>query len=165
MVSRDDDALSWDGDDDPTLAPQVAPRRPASEPEPAPEAAVSTRPRIEADAASTPVGDDADAAPMGNVALVTLGVFGGIYLLLAVGWFIGGSRLQSTVNILQLLGQGPNPAAHIAAWILAVAAPAVWFATSLVLTRSRPVWLRIVALLVGAVVLLPWPFLMTGVGA
>lgn len=165
MVSRDDDALSWDGDDDPTLAPQVAPRRAASPSESELRTAPASRPSAETDAASASVADDADPALMSNVALVTLGVFGGIYLLLAVGWFIGGSRLQSTINVLQLLGQGPNPAAHIAAWILAIAAPAVWFATALVLTRSRPIWLRITALVVGAVVLLPWPFLMTGVGA
>ena len=159
MVSRDDDALSWDGDDDPTLAPQMAPGRAASAPQPASKAAPASRPSVESDAAPASVEDDADPAPMSNVALVTLGVFGGIYLLLAVGWFIGGSRLQFVAQLFI------NPAAHIAAWILAIAAPAVWFATALVLTRSRPIWLRIIALVVGAVVLLPWPFLMTGVGA
>jgi hypothetical protein len=158
MVSRDDDALSWDGDDDPTLAPQVAPRRSASGAQPEPEAAPTSRPGIEPDTAPASV-DDAAAAPMSNVALVTLGVFGGIYLLLAVGWFIGGSRLQFVAQLFI------NPAAHTAAWILAIAAPAVWFATTMVLTRSRPMWLRVIALVVGTVVLLPWPFLMTGVGA
>jgi hypothetical protein len=158
MVSRDDDALSWDGDDDPTLAPQVAPRRSASGAQPEPEAAPTSRPGVETDTAPASV-DDAAAAPMSNVALVTLGVFGGIYLLLAVGWFIGGSRLQFVAQLFI------NPAAHTAAWILAIAAPAVWFATTMVLTRSRPMWLRVIALVVGTVVLLPWPFLMTGVGA
>ncbi|QCQ16264.1 DNA polymerase III subunit gamma/tau [Microbacterium sp. RG1] len=159
MVSRDDDALSWDGDDDPTLAPQVAPRRSAS----AAEVGATPAKRLDAETKAAPasVSDDGDAEPaaMSNVALVTLGVFGGIYLLLAVGWFIGGSRLQFVAQLFI------NPAAHTAAWILAIAAPAVWFATTMVLTRSRPMWLRIVALVVGAVVLLPWPFLMTGVGA
>ncbi|MDQ1206679.1 DNA polymerase III subunit gamma/tau [Microbacterium sp. SORGH_AS_0862] len=159
MVSRDDDALSWDGDDDPTLAPQVAPRRAPSVPETAPKDAPASRASVETDAAPASVSDDAESAPMSNAALVTLGVFGGIYLLLAVGWFIGGSRLQFVAQLFI------NPAAHIAAWILAIAAPAVWFTTTMVLTRSRPMWLRIVALVVGAVVLLPWPFLMTGVGA
>ncbi|UIN31963.1 DNA polymerase III subunit gamma/tau [Microbacterium binotii] len=161
MVSRDDDALSWDGDDDPTLAPQVAPRRAASAPEVESETTGAKRLEAETKAAPASVSDDDDAepAPMSNVALVTLGVFGGIYLLLAVGWFIGGSRLQFVAQLFI------NPAAHTAAWILAIAAPAVWFATTMVLTRSRPMWLRIVALVVGAVVLLPWPFLMTGVGA
>lgn len=159
MVSRDDDALSWDGDDDPTLAPQVAPRRAASAPEAEPRPAPAQRPATETEVVAASVSDDAESAPMSNVALVTLGVFGGIYLLLAVGWFIGGSRLQFVAQLFI------NPGAHIAAWILAIAAPAVWFTTTMVLTRSRPMWLRIVALVVGAVVLLPWPFLMTGVGA
>ncbi|MDY0828945.1 DNA polymerase III subunit gamma/tau [Microbacterium sp. BG28] len=159
MVSRDDDALSWDGDDDPTLAPQVAPRRAASAPQERADVTPATRLDAETEAVPASASTDAEAAPMSNVALVTLGVFGGIYLLLAVGWFIGGSRLQFVAQLFI------NPAAHIAAWILAIVAPAVWFATTMVLTRSRPMWLRIVALVVGAVVLLPWPFLMTGVGA
>lgn len=157
MVSRDDDALSWDGDDDPTLAPQAAPRRPASAPEPASPPA-SDAP-VGTDAEPVVADDEAEPATVSNAALVTFGVFGGIYLLLAIGWFIGGSRLQFVAQLFI------SPGAHIAAWVLAIAAPAVWFAASFALTRSRPVWLRIIALVVGAVVLLPWPFLMTGVGA
>jgi hypothetical protein len=35
----------------------------------------------------------------------------------------------------------------------------------LVLTRGRRAWLRMLLLAMGAVVLLPWPFLLVGVGA
>lgn len=150
MAARKDDALRWDGDDDPTLASAPV-RRPAAS--------------VPAAAGDSAVGDaevpdpDAAPAPMGNATLVTLGVFGGIYLLLTIGWFIGGSRLQFVASLFV------DPAAHIAAWILAVLAAPVWFTTSLVITRSRPAWLRFAALGGGALVLIPWPFLLTGIGA
>jgi hypothetical protein len=96
---------------------------------------------------------------MDNVTLVSLGVLGGIYLLLAVGWFIGGARLQFVAQLFL------DPAGYLVAWAIAVLAPAIWFVTVLVLTRGRRAWLRMVLLAVGAIALLPWPFLLVGVGA
>lgn len=153
MVSRDDDALSWDGDDDPTLVGAAPPAAPAR----VPRDAVATP---DADAGETPPDpDDSAPATLSNAGLIAVGVFGGIYLLLAVGWFIGGSRLQLIAQLFV------DPAAHTAAWILATLAPVLWYATILLLTRTRPAWLRFALLVVGAVVLVPWPFLMVGVGA
>ncbi|MEV7693506.1 DNA polymerase III subunit gamma/tau [Microbacterium sp. NPDC089189] len=153
MASRDDDALSWDGDDDPTLVGAAAPAVPVRVPQDAAAAPA-------ADAGETPADpDDSAPATLSNAALVGVGVFGGIYLLLAIGWFIGGSRLQLIAQLFV------DPAAHTAAWILATLAPVAWYATILLLTRARPSWLRFALLVVGAVVLVPWPFLMVGVGA
>ena len=50
---------------------------------------------------------------------------------------------------------------QVALW-LAVAAPALWFVTAYVLTRGSKSWVRIVWLIAGLVVLVPWPFIMVG---
>ena len=93
---------------------------------------------------------------MGNGTLVALGVVGGIYALYAVGWLIGGLRLQGRAQylVLDVMYQG-------SLW-LAVLAPLLWFATTLLLTRRARPWLRFAWLAVGAVLLLPWPFVMIG---
>ncbi len=95
----DDDALRWEGDDDPTLAPgwkvvgKPAPPDAATdgtdaaasdadtvaeEPAPGPPAADSTRPE--------PSHDTDASRQAGSAELVILGVLGGVYLLYAIGW-------------------------------------------------------------------------------
>lgn len=185
MAGRDDDAFSW-GDDDPTLddgidraddedadddeegAPAVttlpAGRRPGTVTArvTAADGTVTTREVVH------PYSDDrkkprvkrerpAEPGPMGNVALVSLGLLGGIYLLFAVGWFIAGSRLQPYAVLYAV-----EPVGYVVAWALVVLAPVIWFAAVLVLARRRPVWLRIVLLVLGALLLVPWPFLTIG---
>ncbi len=88
------------------------------------------------------------------------GIIGGAYLLFAVGWAVGGLRLQPRASLL------------VADWMylpwmwLAVLSPVLWFAASWVLTRGRATWIRVVALIAGVVLLVPWPFVMFGmVGA
>lgn len=168
-MSRDDDALSWEGDEDPTLDVGTSARV-----EPPARAAASSR-----SAASvlpdgyTPVGkgsgdvdraDDADGhdapaepAQLGNVALVALGILGGVYLLYTIGWIIGGLRLQVIAPALLV-----SPVAYVPAFWLAVLAPAIWFSATLLLTRHSAAWLRFVWLAAGAVLLVPWPFIMIG---
>ncbi|MDQ1128315.1 DNA polymerase III subunit gamma/tau [Microbacterium sp. SORGH_AS_0888] len=182
MARRDDDALSW-GDDDPTLdtgaaeepdewdekpataLPTAAPRRTVTAVVTNPDGSTSTRevvhPHADDRRASTKPKADADTAPapLGNVALVLFGVLGGVYALFAVGWYLAGSRYYGFAYF------SVEPAGYIAAWALATAAPVAWFAAVLVLAAKRPVWLRLVLLVVGALVLLPWPFLSTGVPA
>ncbi|MFG6502449.1 DNA polymerase III subunit gamma/tau [Microbacterium sp. P05] len=161
MTGRDDDALSWDGDDDPTLDVGVdaAPRGRAArgqraadsepivadEPEPAAPAVVGED-----------AGDDDEPAGLGNVALVLLGLIAGAYLFFAIGWFIAGLRLQAV---------GGLPVSTVmltSATIAATAAPVVWFVTTLALTRRSTTWVRFVWLIAGIVLLVPWPFLFTG---
>lgn len=178
-TGRDDDALTWDGDDDPTLDLGA----------PAGSDDSSARPTVDAsstvelpkgytavgrgsDAVATPdvsdaasadsdgsVGGDSAAAvrrPLGNGTLVALGVLGGVYALYAVGWIIGGLRLQGRAQYLvfDVMYQG-------SLW-LAVLAPVLWFATTLLLTRGARAWVRFAWLAAGAVLLLPWPFVMIG---
>lgn len=164
-TGRDDDALSWDGDDDPTL---VAPRRertpekrPPRDAEPValPEgyAAVGRGSaevgRIEADGSVVMPGDP---APMSSVLLVTLGVIAGVFLLFTVGWIVGGSRLQGTADFLV------SAVGYRFAFGLAVAAPALWFLTVYLLTRGAKSWVRVVWLVAGLALLVPWPFIMVG---
>lgn len=184
---RDDDALSWGGDDDPTLdvgekrAPEVRPSdpvqpvssepeplQPAAEPEPLQPAATSASrtPQVPASAVhdapadAGPADDDHDAdadssAPLGNVGLVGIGMVAATFLLFALGWLLAGLRLRS-------LGLPIPDVTVIALTAGAVLAPLVWFVAVLVLTRAWRTWQRFLLLIVGIVLLVPWPFLSVG---
>ena len=170
MNDRDDDALSW-GDDDPTMdvAGSASPALPegytavgkGSEAVGRTEDAASVEDATRAEA--EPVvsdgaadEDDEPAAQMGNGMLIALGIFAGVYLLFSIGWLIGGLRLQTAALFVV------SPAAYQPALVLAVAAPLIWFATTLFVTRGRAAWLRIVWLVGGVLLLVPWPFIMVG---
>lgn len=158
-TGRDDDALSW-GEEDPTLE-TGAPPLPAgftavgrgSEAVSAPATAAAAAPL----SPSTERNEDAAPAASSNTALVTLGVFAGIYLLLSAGWIIGGLRLEPYARFLVA-----QVGYQVSLW-LAVLAPAIWFVTTVLLTRGAKAWIRILLLLLGALLLLPWPFIMLGV--
>lgn len=156
---RDDDALSWSGDDDPTL--DVGAKRPVAGDEPVTAAAELpegyTAVGRGSEAVADEPDDEEDAPQIGNAALVALGILGGVYLLYTVGWVIGGLRLQVVAPLLNII-----PAAYLPAFWLAVLAPAIWFAAAYILTRGRATWLRFVWLAAGAVLLVPWPFIMIG---
>ncbi|GAB2512987.1 hypothetical protein [Paramicrobacterium agarici] len=141
---RDDDPLSWAGDDDPTLQTSRS------------DAAGETRSPKQA---RSPRRSD-DAAPAqprqsGSVMLVVMGVLGGIYLLYTIGWALNIGR--DTYSVVSPIDQIMYT---VGLW-LAAAAPPLWFAASLWFTRghvkSRTVWL-----VIGAVMLIPWPFVIGG---
>ncbi|MFB9309383.1 putative membrane protein YhdT [Agromyces hippuratus] len=155
----DDDALRWEGDDDQTLAPgwktvgAPAPAVPAA----AADGPVADAPQVDG-AAEAAAGepDTADApAQTGSAELVVLGVLGGVYLLYAVGWLVsalGGTPLFADPVAQFMYGLG--------AWFAVLAAP-LWFGAVLWLAsgnrRARLIWL-----IVGAVLLVPVPFLLRG---
>jgi hypothetical protein len=160
--ARDDDALGWAGDDDPTL---VSGRPGAGQTaEPAASAPATPAPATTAPADDLPEGwavtgspggyVDAPAGrtPMSSPALVGLGILSGVYLLYTIGWFIGVGRLENslTAPLAQFMFS-------LGTW-LAIAAPAVWFASSFWLTRGKP-RLRWTWLILGAVLLAPLPFI------
>jgi hypothetical protein len=163
---RDDDALSWAGDD-PTPASAGTDREPDQSglpegwttPQPTSSIERSTDTTVEPDA-TVGAGQQSTA---NSVALVAMGILAGIYLLYSIGWFIGVVRLaQST------LFTSADPVtdfmASLGGW-LAVAAPVIWFGVTFWLTMSRP-RARWVWLLIGVVVLVPVPFLIgSGVSA
>lgn len=137
----DDDALRWEGDDDPTLAPGWKTIGKA-----VPLEGQPTTPKPDAKHA------DAAAQP-GSAELVLLGVLGGVYLLYSIGWLI--SATAAPPDLVDPVAQFMF---SLGRW-LAVAAPALWFATVLWLAaehrRARLLWL-----LAGAVLLVPVPFLL-----
>lgn len=142
---RDDDALSWDGDDDPTLAPGWE-RVGAAVP-------VTPQPEVPAGgggATEAPIEEQRDAA--GSFALVLFGVFGGIYLLYTIGWILTAMRSSApgTSVVADFMYQ-------FGLWAAVFAAPA-WFGVSAWLTRSQRA--RMLWLLLGAIVLVPLPFVL-----
>ena len=174
MRRSDDEALSWDGDDDPTLAVGDAPPAPLGEPQPVAEreplppadepkalpdgyTAVGKGSeevgRVHKDGSVTMPGE---REPMGNATLIALGILGGVYLIYAVGWIIGGLRLQGRAEYLvtDIMYQG--------SFWLAVLAPILWFATVFLLTQHSKAWVRFAWLVAGVALLLPWPFILIG---
>ena len=155
MTARpEDDALSWDGDDDPTLDTGA----PASVAKPA--ADTSAAESTDAASLEPAIGEAAppaeERAPMGNAMLITIGVLAGFYAIFTIGWVIGGLRLQGYAAYLvtDIMFQG--------SFWLAVLAPALWFSTVYLLTRRSASWVRMLLLAAGAVLLVPWPFVMVG---
>lgn len=187
-TGRDDDALTWDGDDDPTL--DLGPSEPGVEGRPAEAAGIGpsdAEPEARDETTAvlpdgftavgrgservTSAGDDAETAheaaaadgaataekkPMGNAELIVLGVLGGVYALFAIGWLIGGLRLQGWRPFLV------TDAMYQGSLWLAVLAPVLWFATAFLLTRAARTWVRFAWLAAGVVLLVPWPFVMIG---
>jgi hypothetical protein len=151
-TGRDDDALTW-GDDDPTLdaGERSRPRDKRRTPTPVPAEPVKAVER-----------DDTNAPGLGNVGLVVIGMIAMAYILFAVGWLIAGVRLYA-----EFAGQPAESLAVSAFTVMAIAVAAavgslVWFVAALALTKGRPVWVRFAWLIGGLVLLVPWPFLVTG---
>jgi hypothetical protein len=113
---------------------------------------------VDAPADVPPAGEDHGEPGLSSALLVVLGVFGGVFLLYVVGWIIAVQRTAvPSANLffafMYQLGE-----------ILAIAAPAAWFLGVLVLARERRAGARILWLLLGVVLLAPWPFIL-GLGA
>ncbi|MGN6273388.1 MAG: hypothetical protein ACTHMQ_09900 [Protaetiibacter sp.] len=145
----DDEALHWAGD----------------------EARGQAAPRLrDADAASAPAEtapdalehSDAARSPAERGLLAGTIVFGLAYLALSIGWISSAQLL--VYPSFDLLGE--------IMWqfgeFLAMIAPALWFAAAFTLTpegTARRGTKRMLALLAGALVLLPWPALIFWIGS
>lgn len=106
-----------------------------------------------------PVPAPAEAAPetkpqMPAMLLITYGVIAGILLIYTVGWVVSVSRSGYTA---------PDPLSEIM-WqfgeFLAIASPALWFGIVFLLTRHAKPLVRLLLLLLGLVLVIPWPFVM-----
>ncbi|MDX2398202.1 hypothetical protein [Microbacterium algeriense] len=150
MTSDSDDALSWDGD-------EVAPAKDGALP-PGWNAVGRGSDEVGRPADDGTVVAPQEGEPVGlsTPMLLILGVVGGIYLLYTIGWLIGGLRLQPLASFLV------SDAMFLPWFVLAIAAPALWFLASWVLTRGRAAWIRIAVLFAGVVLLVPWPFVTVG---
>ena len=153
VVSGDDDeeALTWAGGRDPSHYETPEPK-PVKLSRPSKSATIRTS---ETSAQSDDVEDDDDAeAPqaMSAVVLVCLGILGGIYALYTIGWFVSWQRLVYVdTDALEL-------AAFRAQQVLAILAPPLWFVATVYFTRGRKPALRLLLLVVGALLLVPWSF-------
>lgn len=169
-AGRDDDALTWEGDDDPTLDTGVTRETPAASTE-LPEgftavgrgaetlgrdSGADTDAKVAEPAADATTDTGDPRRPMGNAALISLGVLGGIYLLFSIGWLVGSGRLSLIAQLFL------DPIAFQVTVVLAILAPPLWFGTTLLLTRRSRAWVRFTVLAVGAVLLIPWPFVLAG---
>lgn len=160
----DAEALTWYGEEDVVLAPEPAAQDPvvSAEEASAQDAALAEAgPGTYGPIAAEPSEDEAPSreqlpAPM----LVALGVFAGIFLLYTIAWGIlaaqswgvSADALIVAVYRVQLVG--------------IVAVPSLWFASTLAVTRGRPHLNRVLGLLIGALLFIPWPaVLTTGVSA
>ncbi len=139
----DEDALSWAGDADRPGGTAESPA-PRQEPERAPDSVAVAR---------------AGQVEGRRLALTaTLGVIAGIYLVFTVFWIIG----------VQLTGGSPRFLLGAIMFqfgeFLAIVCCALWFGVTIVLTRGSSFAVRILWLLAGLVVLIPWPFFL-GIGS
>lgn len=159
MTSDSDDALSWEGDESAERRARDTASRPVPAPAPEPRPTASAHPAGPAATPAATAEEETSAAPAGlsNAMLVLVGVVGGIYLLYTVGWIAGGLRLQPLASFLVA------DFMFLPWFVLAIAAPALWFLATWVLTRGRASWVRAAFLLAGVVLLVPWPFVTVGV--
>lgn len=154
----DDEALTWAGGRDPSHyeTPEAKPQKPPKPSKPSvrsrPDAGLEGNEADEAvDEDDDGDADDARPATSGAV-LVSLGILGGIYLLYTIGWIVSWQRLTYVAS---------DPLDGIAFSVqqaLTLVAAPVWFVVTLILTREQKPTLRLLWLVIGAVVLIPWPF-------
>jgi hypothetical protein len=88
--------------------------------------------------------------------LVTYGILAGAYLLYVIGWIVAVGR--STVTLPNILGEIMYQFGEF----LAIASPLIWFAAVFILTRDSKAIVRLLWLIAGLVVLVPWPFILGG---
>src|SRR6218665_882944 len=154
MSSDSDDALTWDGDDGAAPADPALPRGWKAVGKGSAEV---TEEASTADAGAQPHPSDDEPTGLSTAMLLLLGIVGGVYLLYAVGWAVGGLRLNPLANLIV------DDSMFLPWYVLAIAAPAIWLLMTWVLTRGKAAWIRVSVLLLGAVLLVPWPFVTVGV--
>jgi hypothetical protein len=157
----DDEALAWAGDDDPTLQPvSRAPRRgraasgsPAG-PEPR-RTVLDEADEAEDRAAERELAEaEAASAQLSSAALIGFGVLGGVYLLFTIGWAVSFARYEQPIDV------DFTVLSHRIGQSLAVAASPLWFVVVLLVGQRADIRYRFLWLVIGMLVLVPWPFLM-----
>lgn len=145
MNTPGEDALSWAGDDD-----RLTTGSPLNKQRDTGGSSSAKQPRNKT---SKEAGKNPDPpSGLSSAALIGFGIFGGIYLLFSVAWLI--TALRNPTQIADVLG---NAMFHLGLW-LAVASPAIWFSAVLYLGKDKKVATRLLFLLLGVAVLIPWPY-------
>jgi hypothetical protein len=153
----DDDALNWGGESDASHVDGPEPEAPpTSRGKKSTKLSSAEKAAAAADGAAEP-GVDPDAKPQtSSVLLVTYGILAGAFLLYSVGWIVAIGR--STTTLPNILGEIMYQFGEF----LAIASPLLWFAAVFILTRNSKPLVRLLWLLLGLVLLVPWPFVLGG---
>lgn len=132
--------------------PAAEPQRRA--PQTVKRAETSGDPRPEAADSTEPTGE---STQLSSGALVLLGLIGGVYLLFTFVWF-SWANAAATANaaVIETSGSLGGVLQQIVFWI-APFAPALWFASVLVLCRGARVRRMVAWLVLGLVALVPLP--------
>lgn len=157
MTSDTDDALSWDGDDSVTRGKPALPDGWKAVGKGSESIARPEESTVAVEGEDSDATDSSEPAGLSTAMLLSAGVLGGIYLLFSIGWVVGGLRLKPLANLIVA------DAMYVPWFVLAVAAPALWFLTTWVLTRGKASWIRLALLFLGVLLLVPWPFVTVGV--
>lgn len=104
------------------------------------------------------------AHEISNVQLVLFGLFGGVYLLYTVGWFLIAQYFAEVNSFAAETSGSVGGVLQMVLFWAAAAAPLAWFTTVVVMTRSSRPWMLPVGLTVGLAVLLPLPLFTVGAG-
>lgn len=129
-MSDDEEALTWAGDEERGRAAPV----------------------VEPDETTPRSSSSRESGGTGGLLLVTYGILAGVYGIFTVGWITSVVRSSTTLSnlpaeILYQLGE-----------FLAIALPALWFVAVLWLERRPP--RRLLWLLIGIPLVLPWPWML-----
>ncbi|TAL45570.1 MAG: hypothetical protein EPN91_01910 [Salinibacterium sp.] len=95
-----------------------------------------------------------EAPPTSALVLIVYGILGGAYLIYTIGWVISIQRSTTVLpslfaNLMFRLGEG-----------LAIGSPIIWFVAVFLLTRHRSLGSRLLWLLLGLAVVIPWSFVL-----
>jgi hypothetical protein len=147
----DDAALTWAGGRDPSH--YETPEAKATKPAKPAKSFASSKAGTGDDEPAVKTAQEPDARPsMSGIVLVCLGVLGGIYALYTVGWFVSWRRLiYFDSDVLELT-------AFRVQQVLTILVPALWFGATLYFTRGRRIAARLLWLVLGALLLVPWSF-------
>ena len=156
MENTDDEALTWAGDESRMRGSgtwSVPKRAGSASPQSSPRVG-ATDAVIEAESVIEPVDITAHERPgwQDSVALLSTGVLAGVYLLFTAAWAI--TALRNPIAIADPLGSFMFT---LGLWLAAVAGP-LTFTAIVMWRRGRGVALRLLWLVIGALVLLPWPY-------
>jgi hypothetical protein len=163
LTDEDEQALRWDGETDVSHVAGPADVPVAKKPRVRDAVAPATvGPATEAPAGEAPAGEALGAeapGPLPEISallLVTYGILAGMYGLFVIGWIVAINRTSIVLSdaLAQLMftvGQG-----------LAIGAAPLWFAAVFVLTRKNRAIIRLLWLLLGLVVVAPWPAILGG---
>ena len=110
------------------------------------------------DAAPSPTEPVAKQGPS-SFLLISYGILVGVYLLYTIGWILttfNDNRKPFPDTVTEVMYQVGE--------YLAIASPAIWFLTVLALTRKSKPIVRLLLLVLGVFLLIPWPFVLLGLG-